>query len=178
MLAFSGMLTRRLNHAPPEAFGEHMDAWMVAQAERLVEEHGMVPPPWVVMNEHPMNICWRMGHGESHLMVWWEWWSMQPFTEEQKIQYFRRWPPPHCWLDFLIQAVWNIEPSDEDELIPFFKRTSELGFGSQEDYERDLDDPPGGLCMTHESLLALADGKSIGSTVFAKHQENVSAGDS
>jgi hypothetical protein len=119
-----------------------MEPWMRGEIGRLVAEHGTVPPPWVVYNEHPYSICWRMGGGESHVMLWWAWWSRQGFTEDQKVAYFRRWPPPHCWLTFLIEAVWGVDPSeDEENLLPYFDRTRALGFGGREDYERDLDDP-------------------------------------
>jgi hypothetical protein len=83
-----------------------------------------------------------MGGGESHLMVWWEWWNQQMFTENQKVEYFRHWPPPHCWLAFLIQAVWGVDTFEEqDNLAAYFELTNSLGFGSEQDYERDLDDP-------------------------------------
>lgn len=119
-----------------------MEQWMHELADKLTAEHGTVPPPWVVYNEHPYSICWRMGGGESHIMLWWEWWPLQNFTEDQKIEYFRRWPLPHCWLAFIIEAIWGIDPlEDEEKLPPCFERTSALGFGSQEDYQRDLDDP-------------------------------------
>jgi hypothetical protein len=118
-----------------------MQAWMSAEIERLVAEYGTVPPPWVVYNEHPYSICWRMGGGESHIMVWWEWWPQQGFTGDQKIAYLRRWPPPPCWLAFLIEAIWDVDTSEDEQLMPYFKRTSELGFGDQDDYQRDLNDP-------------------------------------
>jgi hypothetical protein len=83
-----------------------------------------------------------MGGGEGHMMVWSEWWPRQAFTEDQRIAYFRRWPPPHCWLVFLIGAVWDVDTCDEEaNLSPYFARTAALGFGSEQDYERDLDDP-------------------------------------
>jgi hypothetical protein len=75
-------------------------------------------------------------------MLWSEWWRQQGFTEEQKIEYFRRWPPPHCWLAFLIEAVWGVDTfEEEDNLGPYFERTAALGFGGQQDYKRDRDDP-------------------------------------
>jgi hypothetical protein len=119
-----------------------MEPWMRAKIDALVAEHGTVPPPWVVYDEHPYSICWRMGGGESHGLLWWAWWEQQGFTEDQKVAYFRRWPPPHCWLAFLIDAVWGVDPFEErDNLGPYFDRTAALGFGSQQDYERDLSDP-------------------------------------
>ena len=64
------------------------------------------------------------------------------FHRRPKIAYFRRWPPPYCWLIFLIGAVWDVDTSEEEaNLPPHFERTAALGFGSQQDHERDLDDP-------------------------------------
>jgi hypothetical protein len=119
-----------------------MEPWMIEEVERLVAEHGTVPPPWVVYNEHPYSMRWRMGDGEGHLLVWWAWWSEQGFSEQEKLEYFRPWLPPPCWLAFLIEAVWNVDTFEErDRLAPYFERTAALGFGSQQDYERDLADP-------------------------------------
>jgi hypothetical protein len=119
-----------------------MEPWMQEEIDQLVAEYGTVPPPWVVHNEHPASIYWRMGEGEGQIEVWWAWWPRQNYTEEQKIAYFRRWPPPHCWLAFLIEQVWSIDPyCERKNLGPYFERTAALGFGSQLDYERDLKDP-------------------------------------
>lgn len=122
---------------------------MPEEIDRLVAEYGTVPPPWAMYDEHPYSICWRMGEGEGHIWLWWEWWPLQEFTEDRKIAYFRRWPPPHCWLAFLIEAIWGVdtfEGEDEggkkkEELSPYFERTRALGFGGREEYEKDLDDP-------------------------------------
>jgi len=70
-----------------------MEPWMRPAVDALVAEHGIVPPPWVVYFEHPSRLCWRMGGGEGHLLLWWAWWEEQAFTEAQKVAYFHRWPP-------------------------------------------------------------------------------------
>jgi len=127
---------------------------MRGKFDALVAEYGTVPPPWVVYDEHPYSLCWRMGGGEGHKILWWTWWEEQRFPEEQKIAYFRRWPPPHCWLAFLIQAVWDVDTFEEkDNLGPYFERTTALGFGSQQDYKYDLADPKW-LAKLVETLLA------------------------
>ena len=109
------------------------------EIDALVSEHGTVPPPWVVFHEHPYSMRWRMGDGESHKELWWD---QQALSEEQKVAYVRRWPPPHCWLAFLIEAVWDVDTFEErDRLGPYLERTAALGFGGQHEYERDLDDP-------------------------------------
>jgi len=90
-----------------------MQAWMQAAIRDLETKHGTVPPPWVLYHEHPCSTCWRMGGGESHIMLWWEWWPQQTMTEVERIAYFRRWPPPHCWLPFLIEALWGVDVCDQ-----------------------------------------------------------------
>lgn len=119
-----------------------MKDWMQEDLTSLVAEYGTVPPPWVMFNEHPYSMRWRMGSGESHMLIWWEWWPKQSFTEDQKIEYFRQWPPPHCWLEFVIQAIWKVDALyEKDKLPPYFNRMEALGFGSHADFERDLVDP-------------------------------------
>lgn len=122
-----------------------MDEWIKNEIASLEKQHGVVPPPWVVFYEHPYSICWRMGSGEAHCTVWQAWWPLQEYSEEQRIEYFRKWKPPHCWLEFVIDAIWDANPfgnGEEDfDYTPYFKRTEKLGFGSQADYEKDLDDP-------------------------------------
>src|SRR6185503_3800064 len=119
-----------------------MDAWMQEEIDALVVAHGTVPPPWVVYYEHPHSLCWRMGGGESLMMVWSEWWPQQNLTEAQRIEYFRKWKPPHCWLAWLIDAIWGVNYYDEDDatLAPYFERTQALGFGSRQEWEADYSD--------------------------------------
>ena len=82
-----------------------------------------------------------MGGGESHIMLWWEWWPQQTMTEVERIAYFRRWPPPHCWLPFLIEALWGVDVFEYEGDISYFEKTDALGFGSEQDFDRDNDDP-------------------------------------
>ena len=88
--------------------------------------NGVKPSPWEEFYEHPYSICWRMGGGEDYIMHWWDWWRQQSYNEEQKIQYFLdKKPFPHCWLSFVVDAIWDKEledghgsSSDENELDP------------------------------------------------------------
>ena len=119
-----------------------MQEWMQKDIDSPVTKYGTVPPPWIMYKEHPYSICWRMGGGESHIMLWWKWRPQQQFAEVQKIEYFRKWTPPHCWIGFLIEAIWNVDAFEETQrCASYFTRTSDLGFGGQQDYEQDLDDP-------------------------------------
>ena len=37
-------------------------------------EHGSPRPPWIRFPDtHPFDIAWRMGAGETHVMLWGEW---------------------------------------------------------------------------------------------------------
>lgn len=120
--------------------------WKAQQIAKLIAEYGAVPPPWVVFpNTHPYDIGWRMGGGEAHIEVFGTWWDRQQdqWNEAQRIDYFRQWPPPPCWLKWTIDVIWEIEADDEDDFdySDYFARLEAIGFGSQADYEQDLDDP-------------------------------------
>jgi hypothetical protein len=60
-----------------------MEQWMREAIDALTTQHGAVPPPWFMYDVHPHSICWRMGGGETHMMVWWTWWPEQQFSETE-----------------------------------------------------------------------------------------------
>jgi hypothetical protein len=114
----------------------------------LVAQHGAVPPPWFMFQDtHPYSICWRMGPGEDYITIFFTWWEGQKesLDESQRIEYFRKWPPPPRWLTWMIDVIWDLNPDpegfdDNDEYRPYFKRTEALGFGGEDDYQRDWDE--------------------------------------
>lgn len=120
--------------------------WVKDEIAELVARHGAVPPPWFVFpNTHPYQIVWRMGAGESFIMIFGAWWKSQKpaMSETQRIEYFRQWPPPPRWLVWMIDVLWDLpdeELNDPDafDYSPYFARTEALGFGTEEEYERDL----------------------------------------
>lgn len=62
--------------------------------------------------------------------------------ESQRIEYFRKWPPPPRWLTWMIEVIWDLNPEDfddDDDYWPYFRRTKALGFGGEDDYQRDWD---------------------------------------
>ncbi|KAH7202487.1 hypothetical protein ACKRZS_007859 [Fusarium odoratissimum] len=113
---------------------------------KLVQQHGAVPPPWFIFPKvHPYDICWRMGAGESYIMIYTTWWEQQKeqLDEKQRIEYFRRWPPAPEWLIWMIEAIWDLNPKDfedDDDYSPYFRRTKALGFGSEDDYKNAMRD--------------------------------------
>jgi hypothetical protein len=76
------------------------------EANRLAAEHGTVPPPWVLSDE-PIIPLPRSEQLQFLINVFCTWWYAQPFTEEEQIAYFRKWPdPPVPWFDFRSLAIW------------------------------------------------------------------------
>ncbi|MCY6492153.1 hypothetical protein [Leptolyngbya sp. GGD] len=117
-----------------------MEAWQLEAIRKLESEYGTVPPPWVVFNEHPYSLCWRMGGGEAHIEVWSDWWEEKDYSEAEKIEYFRQWKPPASWLEWMIDAIWEPADTDEEELANF-ARAEALGFGSKAEFDRAISDP-------------------------------------
>ncbi|KNG85304.1 hypothetical protein ANOM_006450 [Aspergillus nomiae NRRL 13137] len=142
------------NQNPPIRMANLMsdDAPYEEEINKLVAEHGAVPPPYVTFPDiHPFEIFWRMGSGESYLMIYSAWSAKEGMSEAQWIEYFRKFPPPLIWLTWVIDCIWNVaekveenigENSDDDEftLDPlefdywcYFRRTAALGFGTESD---------------------------------------------
>ncbi|MCA9069783.1 MAG: hypothetical protein KDA84_12710, partial [Planctomycetaceae bacterium] len=83
--------------------------WVDNEIKKLVAEHGAVPPPWFLYPEtHPYQIGWRMGTMESYSSIFSRWWEKQQadWNEAQRIDYFRKWPPPPRWLTWMLDVVW------------------------------------------------------------------------
>jgi hypothetical protein len=38
-----------------------MTEWITSEINNLIGKYGTVPPPWVIFDEHPYSMCWRMG---------------------------------------------------------------------------------------------------------------------
>ena len=123
--------------------------WLTKRVADFVEEHGAVPPPWsLVPNSHPYEIGWRMGEGETLSMVFNAWWGQNKgqLDESERIAYLRKWPPPPRWLTMAMDLVWDLEPWQEGDPEEFdysiyFERMESLGFGTQAEFEQDIDDP-------------------------------------
>jgi len=84
-----------------------------------------------------------MGAGEGYKDDWGEWWKESKFNEEQRIAYFKKWSPPHCWLEYLIWTIWDVDGccDEGDELDTYFDRLEKLGFGSKADFIKDHENP-------------------------------------
>jgi hypothetical protein len=92
-----------------------------------VAEHGAVRPPWVRLpNVHPFDIAWRMGEGETHVMLWSAWSSGRDASEI--VATIRRYGAvPADWAWWAAEAS-ALLPGEADELyeIPFEEVRGEL----------------------------------------------------
>lgn len=113
---------------------------------KLINEHGSVPPPWFKFPDtHRYSICWRMGEGEDYIETFFTWWeeTKESLDESQRIEYFRKWPPPPRWLGWMSELIWDLDFEDfedEENYRPYFVRTKELGFGDEEEYQKDWEE--------------------------------------
>lgn len=112
--------------------------------EELVGRYGAVPPPWIYAeNTHPMSIMWRMGGGESHIMVFGQWWKQSQMDEAERIAYFKKWPPPPRWMEWTAHAIWNLKPWEHEgtfDYAPYFAKLEAAGFEGVADFEADFND--------------------------------------
>ncbi len=112
------------------------------EVKKYLAKYGDVPPPWIFApNSHPYHIQWRMGAGESHIMILSTWYEENFSTEKEKIDYFRKYPAPPRWLACLADWVWDLEVMEEDfDYSPYFNKLKEYGFEGTDKYLEDLSD--------------------------------------
>jgi hypothetical protein len=117
--------------------------WYQAALAKHIETYGNVPPPWVfVPDSHPYSMRWRMGAGETHIMVFCDWFDDNCQSEPERISYFKKYPAPPRWLAWMADAIWDLEPWKEEEFdyTPYFNKLKLAGFEGTDDYEKDLND--------------------------------------
>lgn len=92
---------------------DETDAFLQRSLERELLEQGRAAPlpPWRRYPDIPRySIGWRMGGGESYLMVFWHWYER--LSRDEKLAYFREHAPiPIEWVDWVGMQL----EEDEDE---------------------------------------------------------------
>lgn len=119
------------------------EQWYQAAIRNNIEKYGDVPPPWIFApDSHPYSIQWRMGGGETHIMVFSKWFDDNCKSELERITYFKKYPAPPRWLGWMADAIWDLEPWNEEDFdyTPYFTKLKLAGFEGTDDYERDLND--------------------------------------
>jgi hypothetical protein len=98
------------------------DEPLTAQLDAEVVTHGSVRPPWVfLLGVHPFEIAWRMGAGESHLMLWGSW-ARARGPEDILAVIREHGPVPADWAWWAAEAAGLVTlPEDEPytEAVPF-----------------------------------------------------------
>lgn len=113
-----------------------------AELRKYLDKYNDVPPPWIYApNSHPYSIQWRMGAGETHIMMLGAWYDKNLLSEVDKIKYFKKYPAPPRWLGWMADVIWDLEPMDEDfDYSEYFERLKNYGFEGTENYLEDLSD--------------------------------------
>lgn len=94
-------------------------AWYTGSLADGLDANGDIPPPWARYPEIPFgSIGWRMGSGESWLMLWWRWLEDQPADRESRRDYLRRHPPaPRPWANAVASVLLLRADDDQDNGI-------------------------------------------------------------
>lgn len=119
------------------------EEWYIKNSKKLIQEYGDIPPPWIFApTTHPYSICWRMGGGETHVMILWEWMKHQNFTTSNRIDYIKKYPPPPRWLEWAVDFIWDlkIDENDDRDYPSYFKKLEEIGITGTADFEKDFND--------------------------------------
>ncbi len=124
--------------------GKYKDKpWYVKSSKELIEKYGDIPPPWIYAPSfHPYSMGWRMGGGESHIMILGEWLSQQNLDFEQRVAYLLKYPAPARWYQWIIHFLWKDVDSyefEDDEYAPYFEKLEKLGFKNTADFFTDFD---------------------------------------
>lgn len=110
------------------------------ELKKIIDKFGDVPPPWIYSpTSHPYSIQWRMGAGETYMMIYSTWLNNNLNNKEELIEFFKKYPAPPRWLGTIANTIWNLEPMDEHfDYSKYFKKLKEYGFGGTEKYKEDL----------------------------------------
>ncbi|KER73583.1 hypothetical protein HR51_00410 [Burkholderia cepacia] len=125
--------------------GQYADAdWYRQSVADYLAQYGAVPPPWIIAaDSHPYSMRWRMGGGETFMMVFQEWWEQHAWHERERVTYFLKWPPPPRWIPWMADVIWDLEPWEEDgefDYTRYYAQLEQLGFGGTADVEADMED--------------------------------------
>lgn len=118
------------------------EPWMEKYLTKAFAEHGDFPPPWIYSpNSHPLSMGWRMGDGESYIMVFWTWWKQSNKSFEERVDYFRKWPAPPRWCGWMAETIFDVElwdPEKEIDYSEYFAKLKALGFEGTEKFDEDF----------------------------------------
>lgn len=119
------------------------ESFIKTEINKYVSIYGEVPPHWIFRpDSHPYSIEWRQGTGETYTEVFYTWFEYALTSEQQRINYFKKYAAPPRWLAMVIDAIWDLEGWNEPDFdyLPYLEKLKNLGFDGTLDYESDLED--------------------------------------
>jgi hypothetical protein len=83
---------------------------------------------------------WRMGGGETHMMVLGEWLAQEVLSFNQRLEYLNKYPSPPRWYQWIIHFLWDVDSYkfEETDYIPYFEKLEKLGFKKTNDFAEDF----------------------------------------
>ncbi|MFD2564679.1 hypothetical protein [Aquimarina rubra] len=122
--------------------GKHKNSeWYLVASKELINKYGDIPPPWIYApNSHPYSMHWRMGEGETHIMILNEWLDQAKLKFDDRVTYLKKYPVPARWYQWIIHFLWNVDSYEFEELdyIPYFEKLEKLGFKNTNDFTKDF----------------------------------------
>jgi hypothetical protein len=123
--------------------GRYKEAdWYLKSSKELITKYGDIPPPWIYApNFHPYSMGWRMGGGETHVMILGEWLNQVDLNFDERVAYLLKYPSPARWYQWIIHFLWEVDSYEfeEEDYLPYFQKLEQLGFKNTADFEKDLD---------------------------------------
>lgn len=122
--------------------GKYKDAeWYLKSSKVLLEKYGDIPPPWIYAPDlHPYSMGWRMGGGETHMMIFNEWLDQNPLSFDDRVKFLQKYPAPARWYKWIIYFLWKVDSSEfgETDYFPYFEKLEKLGFSNTNDFTNDF----------------------------------------
>lgn len=119
------------------------ESFIKNEIDKYVSLYGEVPPHWIFRpDSHPYSIGWRQGTGETYTQVFYTWFEYSLPSEQERMNYFKKYTPPPRWLAMVIDAIWDLEGWNEPDFdyLPYLEKLRQAGFGGTLHYKSDLED--------------------------------------
>jgi hypothetical protein len=116
--------------------------WYIQLRDEQLEKFGDVSPPWICCsNYHPYSMGWRMGTGETHIMVLNEWLDEKKFNFDERLNYLKKYPAPPRWYAWIISFLLEIDTIEfeEEDYFPYLEKLKALGFKKTDEFIEDLE---------------------------------------
>jgi len=122
--------------------GKYKDSdWYLKSSKELIQKYGDIPPLWIYApNFHPYSMGWRMGGGETHMMILNEWLDQKDLNFDERLKYLKKYPFPARWFQWIIYFLWGVDSYEfeETDYIPYFEKLESFGFNNTSEFKNDF----------------------------------------